>query len=223
MSDDYEATFVVELAPTKVWEALTRRTVEASSGAEGETHFVLAGFPSFVALDVPGASCTMLKIEDERLLRVRKDHEPCAGTEIAVTLERAESGTRVTVVQSGFGAFIDFAGRDTVFGHGDQIITDFRLYLERGLTVPGTVWGANLGARARFTPVGVEVFAVDEGGFAEQVGLRPGDLLLTLRGIRLHDLPQLWTVLALTDPGTTADVTWARGREPMSGKATFPG
>lgn len=223
MSDDYEATFVVELAPAEVWQALTRRTVEGASDAQGETHYVLPGFPSFVALDVPGASCTMLEAEDEKLLRVRKDHEPCAGTEIAVTLERAETGTRVTVVQSGFGAFLDFAGRDTVFGHGDQIINDLRLYLERGLTVPGTVWGANLGARTRFTPTGLEVFGVDEGGFGEQVGLLPGDLLLTLRGIRLHDLQQLWTVLALTDPGTSADVTWARGRQSMSGKGTFPG
>jgi hypothetical protein len=51
--------------------------------------------------------------------------------------------------------------------------------------------------------------------------MRVGDLLLTLRGIRLHDLQQLWTVLALTEPGTTAEASWARGREVVFGKATF--
>ena len=151
---------------------------------------------------------------------MRKEHEPCAGTEIAVTLEEAGTGTRVTVVQSGFGPWFDQV-RDTFHTHGVQIVADFRLYIERGLTVPGTVWGANLGAQTKHTPVGLEIVAVDSGGFGESAGMRPGDLLLTLRGIRLHDTQQLWTVLALTEIGSSADVTWARGREPMQGKATF--
>jgi hypothetical protein len=218
MKDDFEATFVVDLATDEVWDALTRRT---TPGDEGELHYVLAGFPSFAPLDVPGASCTPLEIEPERLLRVRKDHEPCAGTEIAVRLEKLETGTRITVVQSGFGPFLDFVGRDTVFAHGHQIVNDLRLYIERGLTVPGTVWGPSLGALARVTGTGLELTRVEEGGFADSAGMSAGDLLLTLRGIRLHDIGQLGTVLALTNVGDSADVTWARGREPMSGKATF--
>ncbi len=219
MKDDFEATLVVDLAPDEVWETLTSRTLEADAGGEG-VHYVLPGFPSFAALPLAGASCTLIEMEAGRLLRVKKDHEPCAGTEIAVRLEQAETGTRVTVVQSGFGPFLDILGRDAVFGHGQQIMADFRLYIERGLTVPGTVWGANLGARTKQTPVGLEIVAID-GGFAETAGLRASDLLLTLRGIRLHDTQQLWTVLALTEPGTSSDVSWARGRETMSGKATF--
>ena len=219
MKDEFEATFVVELGPAAVWEALTRRTVEGET--EGDVHYVLPGFPSLVPLGIMGASCTPLEVEAEHLLRVKKDHHPCAGTEIVVRLEQAETGTRITVVQSGFGPFLDIVGQDTVFGHGHQIMADFRLYIERGLTVPGTVWGANLGAQLRHTPVGLEIVSVESGGFAESAGICPGDLLLTLRGIRLHDLGQLWTVLALTEGGNTAVATWARGREAMDGKATF--
>ena len=221
MKDDFETTFVVDLAPADVWETLTTRTLEADAAGDGEVHYVLPGFPSFEPLPIPGASCTLVEMETGSLLRVRKDHHPCAGSEIVVRLEQADTGTRVTVVQSGFGPFLDFAGRDTVFGHGDQIIADFRLYLERGLTVPGTIWGANLGARTRHTPVGLEIVRVDSVGFAAAAGMAPGDLLLTLRGIRLHDLQQLWTVLALTEAGDSAEVAWARGRETMSGKAQF--
>jgi len=220
MSDDFEATFVVDLAAEAVWEALTERTVD--SDEPGEVHYVLPGFPSLVPLDVVGASCTPIEVEAGRLLRVRKDHQPCAGTEIAVRLEQAESGTRITVVQSGFGAFLDIVGRDTVLAHGHQIVADLRLYLERRLTVPGTRWGAYFGAVMRQTPIGLEVASVDAGGVAETAGLHPGDLLLTLRGIRLHDLQQLWTVLALTDAGSSVEVTWARGGAAMDGKATFP-
>ncbi len=219
MSDDFEATFIVELAPKAVWDALTRRTVR-KEGAD-VAHYVLAGFPSFAQLEVPGASCSVLEIEPERLLRLKKDDEPCAGTEIAITLEQSKTGTRVTVVQSGFGPFLEWAGKDTVFGHGHQIVADLRLYIERGLTVPGTNWGAQLGLRAKQTPTGLEVFAVDASSVAEGAGIRVGDLILTLRGIRIHDLQQLWTVLALTDPGSTADLSWARGDDQMSGKATF--
>lgn len=221
MKDEFEATFVVDLAPDAVWEALTRRTRESDSDDAGTVHYVLPGFSSFEPLGMPGASCTLVEMEAGRLLRVKKDHLPCAGTEIAVRLEEAKTGTRITVVQSGFGPFLDIVGRDTVFTHGHQIVADFRLYLERGLTVPGTAWGANLGAEPRQTPIGLEIVAVHPSGFAEGAGMQPGDLLLTLRGIRVHDLQQLWTVLALTDIGASADATWARSREAMSGKATF--
>lgn len=217
MQDDYETTFIVELATAEVWEALTRQPLHAEGEAAEEKHYVLPGFPSFVPRKETGSSCTVLEEEVGRLLRVRKDDEPCAGTEIAVTLESTKTGTRITVVQSGFGAFLDIVGRDTVFGHGDQIMKDFRLYLERGLSVPGTVWGPGLGARIKQTPVGLEMAAVDPGGFAERLGLSTGDLLLTLGAIRVHDLQQLWTVLALTEVGSKLEVTWARGRESMSG------
>ena len=219
MKDDFEATFVVDVAPDEVWDALTSRTIKGET--DGELHYVLPGFPSFHPLEVVGASCTPVELKAGRLLRVRKDHEPCAGTEIAVRLEQAETGTRITIVQSGFGPFLDIVGRDTVFGHGHQIMADFRLYLERGVTVPGTVWGANLGAQMQHTPVGLEVVSVYPGSFAESARMCAGDLLLTLRGIRLHDLQQLWTLLALTEAGSSAIATWARGREAMDGKATF--
>ncbi len=69
--------------------------------------------------------------------------------------------------------------------------------------------------------MGIELEAVEKGGFAAAAGMRDGDLLLTLRGLRLHDAQQLFTVLALTEPGSRAEVTWARGREAMRGEASF--
>ena len=219
MKDDFEATIVVELAPAEVWAALTERTVPGEAG--DEVHYVLPGFPSLPPLDVPGASCTPLEVSEERLLRVRKDHAPCAGTEIAVTLEQRGTGTRITIVQSGFGAFLDVVGRDTVFAHGRQIVADLQLYLERRLTVPGTNFGSFLGAPLRRLGSGLEVTSIDAGGAAEAAGLRAGDLLLTVAGIRIHDLPQLWTVLALSGPDAVP-LTWARGRERLEGELGFP-
>ena len=221
MKDDYQTTFVVDLAPDEVWDALTRRVLEEEPGADGKKHYVLPGFPSFVSRKDAGSSCTLIEEEVGRLLRVKKDDEPCAGTEIVVKLEHAETGTRITIVQSGFGPFLDYAGRDTVFGHGDQIARDFRLFLERGLTVPGTVWGAGLDAKISQTPVGVKIDSVVDDGFAAGVGMRSGDLLLTFGVIRVHDLQQLWTVLALTEIGSKVDASFARGTKMMTGSAIF--
>jgi hypothetical protein len=224
-NEDYEATFIVELAPEEVWESLTHRVLEASSAGdpEGVKRYVLPGFPSFAMIEGGGASCSLIEEDAGRLLRVKKDDEPCAGTEIAVRLEQVGTGTRVTVVQSGFGALIGLVGRDTVFGVGERITRDFQLYLERRLTVPGTAWGSGLEGRVRATAVGLELSELVPSGFAQRAGMVSGDLLLTLGKIRVHDLQQLWTVLALTEAGTSLDLTWARGREPMSGKAILGG
>ena len=220
MKDGFEETFIVELEGDAVWETIASRTTQRESDSDDEVHYVLPGFPSFVPQKVSGASATLIELDAGRLLRVRKDDEPCAGTEIAVTLEAVDQGTRITIVQSGFGPWLDRL-RDTFQAHWTQIVADFRLYIERGLTVPGTAWSVGLGAQTQETQAGLEIVDVEAGGFGEKAGMEPGDLLLTLRDLRVHDTKQLWTILALTQPGDSAEVTWARGRERMHGKAAF--
>ncbi|MCH6549498.1 MAG: hypothetical protein IH812_06705 [Proteobacteria bacterium] len=48
-----------------------------------------------------------------------------------------------------------------------------------------------------------------------------GDLLLTLRGMRIHDTQQLSTVLALSSTGDEVEASWARGREYMTATAAL--
>ena len=90
-------------------------------------------------------------------------------------------------------------------------MADFRLYLEREVTVPGTAWGVSLDAGVRETPTGLEVTEVGERGLAGRCGLRAGDLLLTVGAIRVHDLAQLWTVLALLPADREIRIGWVRG------------
>jgi len=221
MSDAFKATVVVEVAPAEVWKALTERTLEAAEG-EGESHYVLPGFPSFEPIPMEGASFTPLEVDPGRLLRVRKDHHPCQGTEVAIQLEQAETGTKITIVQSGFdAAFLDFAGRNVVFGHGHQIVADLALYVEHGVFAPGRVWGASLGATTQDRMFGLEVVSVVPDGFAERAGMRPGDLLVSLRDVRVYDIRMLTTLLALTEAGTEAEVAWVRAGKVISSSAKF--
>ena len=217
MEDGFEATFVVDLVIDEVWEAITSPAPHV--GAEAEPmRYLIAGFPAFGADHAPGTLATELEVDPGRLLRVHKDEEPCAGTEIAIVLENAETGTRVTVVQSGFGPWLKSV-RDTFEAHWRQIVHDLRLFIERGIRVAGTAWGADLGAMSKQQPLGLEITTVTPGAYAERLGMRTGDLLLTLRNIRVHDSQQLWTILALSTSGDETEASWARGSDVLSGSA----
>ncbi len=174
-------------------------------------HGRIPGFPSVDG--EPGCVARVLASEPQKLLRVRKRDMPCAETMIEIVIGPANASgwpTRVEVAQSGFPTEMD-AMPDLVDAHWRQIVADFRLYLERGVVVPGTAWGASFGALTAQTPVALVLTKLDQNGFAARCGMREGDLLLTLRGIRIHDLAQLWTVLALSAVGEEVAVAWARG------------
>ena len=177
----------------------------------------IPGFPSVDGK--PGCAASVLEREGQKRLRCRKLDPPCAGTEIDIRLEPANAAgwpTRVTLSQRGFGGVLP---PEVLEVHWRQIAADFLLYLEREITVPGTAWGIALDADVRRTPTGLEVVHVAESGLAARCGLRTGDLLLTVGPIRVHDLAQLWTVLALLPADREPSLGWARGREWMEGAA----
>ncbi|MDE0349881.1 MAG: PDZ domain-containing protein [Gammaproteobacteria bacterium] len=205
MDDGFEAVSHLEVPRAEVWRRCR---------LPGPTDADECRIPGFPSVDgAPGCAAQVLECEPQKLLRCRKLDMPCAGTGITVRIEPANAAgwpTRVTLRQEGFGAALP---RDILEAHWRQIAADFRLYLEREITVPGTAWGVDLGALFRPTPVGLEVTAVAEGGPAERVGLREGDLLLTVGPIRVHGLAQLWTVLALLPAARELTLGWSRGRE----------
>ena len=212
MDDVLESVFHIEVPRAEVWRRCRLPPADDADRCR------LPGFPSFDG--APGCAAVVLDCEPQRLLRCRKADMPCADTEIGVRVEPANASgwpTRVTVWQRGFEAVMP---RDALETHWRQIAADFRLYLEREVTVPGTVWGIDLGASVRAVETGLEVTGVAQGGFAARCGMRVGDLLLTVGPVRVHDLAQLWTVLALLPAEATAVLGWARGHERMEGADT---
>ena len=131
-----------------------------------------------------------------------------------------QATTRITIVQSGFGPWLKDV-KDTFGTHWRQIVADFRLFLERGIAAPGAVWGADIGAWTRETPTGLILTTVQPDAFCARVGMAEGDLLLSLRGIRVHDTQQLWTIQGLSERGDEIDATWVRGRETLAGSGVL--
>lgn len=173
--------------------------------------------PAFPSPDGGGCEATVLESKPQRLLRVRKDDMPCAGTEIEIRIEPATAAgwpTRVTLRQSGFGPF--FHAMPEIFdAHFRQIAANFHLYVERGIRV-GAETPPDFGAAVVQTPTGLELGAVMDGGFASRSGMATGDLLLEVGGVRVHHIGELWAVLAALPKGATT-VAWARGRVYMGG------
>lgn len=212
MDDRLESVCNVEVAAAQAWRRCRL------PGPDQPDRCRIPGFPSVDGMT--GCAAAVLEAEPQKLLRCRKLDMPCAGTEIAIRLEPANAAgwpTRVSVSQQGFGGVLP---RDVLEVHWRQIAADFLLYLQREITVPGTAWGISLDAAVRQTPAGLEVTHVAEAGLAGRCGVCAGDLLLTVGPIRVHDLAQLWTVLALLPADGEVRLGWARGTDWMDAAST---
>lgn len=211
--DGFRRSFVIDVAPDTVWRAVTGAPAEAKD--DGTPQYHMAGFE---------ALCSVIEEDPGTLLRLRKEEEPCSGTEIAVQLEHAGSGTRVTVVQSGFGPWLP----DVIEMFGmvwNMIVADLKLYLEQGVRVKTHLFDqapprASLGCETQDRLEGLAVGRVAEDGFAGRAGLRTGDLLLQLNGVRLLNTMQLIDLMRIGAPGTELEAVWARSGELM--RATVP-
>lgn len=207
-------TFHVELSLAATW----RRLRIAGTADEEPRRCRIPGFPSMDG----GAGCAATIVESEaqrRLLAVKED-APCQGSKIAIEIGPANASgwpTRVSIEQSELPPPMA-AMPDAVAAHWRMIVADFRLYVEREVVAPPVRWGPDFGALTEQTPLGLVLSAVGRGGFAERCGMCDGDLLLTLGGVRVRSLEELWAVLAAA-PAESMQATWVRDRDTLSGAA----
>jgi hypothetical protein len=211
--DGFQRSFVVDLDPQAVWDAI-RRPPRADH--DGRTRYNLPGFE---------ADCLVVDSEAASLLRVIKDEEPCKGTEIVISLAHEGSGTRITVVQSGFGPWLPDVLE--MFGYvWNMIVADLALYIETGIQIKTHLFqdGAptvELGCKTADALSGLRVTDVDAGGFCQRAGIRQGDLLLKMGQVRLVHTLQLQSLLHMCKPGDPVSVTWARSGALMNATSSF--
>lgn len=211
MEDRFEYTFILDAPPDLAWERLT-----SAPPPEGSTVALRDGQRWMPAFEGP---ISELAVEPGRQLRVVKDTMPCKGTEIVVSLEASGTGTRVTVVQSGFGAMFEAALESLTIGW-DHIVADLQLYLDRGVRGGRHLlpWGG-IGCGVRQAGGGLEVMSVNSGSFAERAGLRAGDILITFAGAPVSNQRDFSTATRVVKPGQEVEFTCARERELVRGAA----
>ena len=211
--DGFEATFVVATPRAEAWARLA-----AAGPAFDALPKAREGQWWVPAIEAPADE---LEVKPEELLRVRKAIEPCKGTEITVTLEDEESGTRITIVQTGFGSGFASA-RPWLTAGWYQILADFVVFFERGVSLgrhASMWWG--MGCDVEETAEGLVVRSVAANGYAASAGLQPGDLILQLMGapvLTINDLSMITRGPFRT--GVDAKVRYLRGNAVMTGSAT---
>ena len=207
----FEATFRLRIDPNHAW----RRLAGDTSGLEGE-HVWLPGFDSLV---------TVVESVPPHRLRGTKDEEPCAGTDIVVTLEDDDTGTRVHVVQSRFGDWMP-AHYELMAVGWRFIVADLHTYLATGAHARRHLrpWG-DLGAGCTAVDGGMRIHDIRRDGLAGALGLTENDLLVSLAGAPVASVDDLVTVLRIVDSASGTDAEWIRdGRLMSSAEAvTRPG
>jgi hypothetical protein len=191
----YERTFEVRVDPAAAWAAFTEQP---------DGHWWLPGFES---------AGTPVDVEPGQRLHVVKDQEPCRGTEIVVTVESIESGSRITVVQTGFPAHFESI-LEVLWLGGDRIVADLAAAMELGVGgLRHLVAFADAGASFETTAAGQVVRSVSDGGLADRAGLRPGDLLVAVGAAPIVTLAEQQAAFGALPAGTAVDLTVLRDQQ----------
>ena len=201
--DGFEATFVVSTPRAEAWKRLEELHDE---------HWYIPG------VEAPAAE---LECVPESRLRARKTVEPCKDTEIVITFEDADTGTRITFVQTGFGD--GFAAMRPWLEAGWWAIrADLFVFFEHGVRLQrhARPW-ASLGCNVSETGGGLAVSHLADGGFAQQAGMRDGDLIVTLHGSPVVDVRELSVLMRALRPGDETRVSYLRDGERLRGRGTL--
>jgi hypothetical protein len=213
-SDGFEASFVVAISREQAWDRL--------AGAVPAFEGLGAPRPGQWWIPAIEAPADEIEARPKELLRTRKAVEPCKGTEIAITLADADTGTRITIVQTGFGT--GFTERRVWLESGwHAILADFVVFFGRGVSLGRhATWWSSIGCGVVETDEGLAVTDVQRDGFAGRAGMRPGDLILQLAGapvLNVRDLSIL--VRGPLHAGTETTARYLRGAQILTGVATI--
>jgi uncharacterized protein YndB with AHSA1/START domain len=224
MSTDYETTFSVRVPPERAFRAFTdpdeleqwftpKFEADAEEGAPG----VRADAAS------PGGDVhfEVTQIKGDEVLCYRQwAADPETGIDVTVVFEPVEGGTKITVTHAGFGGD-SILTSDSVRAGMFENYADLMLYLDHGVSYPrhrDITTDAWLGAMFLDTGAGAEVAEVEAGGFADQIGLQPGDILLQLGAGAVFGHRELAFFLREHRIGDEVEAVWAHDGSVHRGK-----
>ena len=213
MSAKYERTFVVRVPVARAWRAFADPQ-ERQAWLDNNPY----------ADDFEPGDVNLGPAERHRRMSWSQSPAGLEGWyETVVTFEEASSGTRITIVRSGFGDSEDWLHYAANTARGwDEIIADLILYLETGVRgARHFSFRAGLGATMLQSPGGVRITHVVPGGFAAEAGMQSGDVLLRLNGASVVHLTDVAFAGRERAPGEVAEAEFVRGGEVLRGRAAL--
>lgn len=224
MSGDYERTFSVRVPPERAFRAFTdpneleqwftpKFDADAEEGAPGVQ----------AQAESPGGDVhfEVTQIKGDELLCYRQwAADPETGIDVTVVFEPVEGGTKITVTHAGFGGD-SILKTDSVRNGMFENYADLILYLDHGVSYPrhrdihSDAW---LGALFRDAGAGAEVSEVEAGGFADEIGLQSGDILLQLGAGAVFGNREVMFFVREHEVGDEVEAVWAHDGSVHRGK-----
>ncbi len=221
MSAKYERTFVVAVPVARAWAAFTEpRERAAWMAPPGRDQIEDPGTPLFEGFEPQ--EIRVGAVEPHRRLSWSQSQSGLDGWyETVVTFEELSSGTRITIVRSGFGDSEDWRHYvDSTAGGWDEMISDLVLYLETGVRgFRHLPFRSGLGATMLQSGAGVRITHVVPGGFAAEAGMQAGDLILRLNGAAVVSRSDVAFSAREHAAGEVVEVEYVRGGKILSGRA----
>ena len=156
-------------------------------------------------------------VEHERLAYTQTQGED--RSEMTLVFESTETGSRITVTRYGFGEGAEYE----VFRQSNPLgwqesMQDLAMYLVTGHAERRHLHESSAtGVVLLETEAGLEVVRVSEGSLGAQIGLEPGDILMSINGAAVYERAELWFLTRLYEPGTPVEVRYTRNGEERSG------
>ncbi len=101
----------------------------------------------------------------------------------------------------------------------DHSLIDLMAYLETGVNVSRHFSGrSSVGASMFESPAGLRMTRVIAGGFAEEAGLREGDLLISIGDAGTYTRSDIWFIQREHEPGEELDVAYVRDGALLRGR-----
>ncbi|MFC0527454.1 SRPBCC domain-containing protein [Phytohabitans kaempferiae] len=220
----YEKTFTLAVPVDKAWQAFTDpKLIEVwLTGTVEQADVRPGGQISWTPDEYGQLVWDIVEAEPGEKLTYREGPGILpVTTEVTVTFEEAEAGTRLTITQSGFGEGVDWQAKIDGVGLGwAQTLATLDLYLRTGVRLDRFfTFRSDLGFEADDVLAGPLVRTVADGSFAARAGVEPGDIVVRLGDAPVFGRSDLWLFTREHEAGEEVEVAYARAGEIHTGRA----
>ncbi len=174
---------------------------------------------SFTLNDAAGSLVEITAVRPRELIAYTQKQRDDV-VEMTIAFESTTTGSRITVTKCGFGEGDEF----DVLNESQELgwtegMRDLDLYLRTGIRRRRHLEDRSAtGVMFKVTQGGLEVRGVHPGSLGEQVGMRRGDLLISIDGAVVYGRSELWLLQRLYEPGRDVDVVFVRDGKELSGR-----
>jgi hypothetical protein len=165
---------------------------------------------------------TAAEVRPLELIKTVVNHPGLPGViEMTVRFKAVAGGTQISHSHAGFGDSPVWQNAWQTTVHGlHEMMSDLALYLRTGAGFPRHVRFScfDLMKGTREVAGGLEVFDPQPGTLAEEIGLRPGDTIVSLAGAGVFGFCDVHFATRSHAAGDLVEVKWVRDGKLMSAK-----